>query len=94
MKVVLNRRYGGFGISWQAVQRMAQVYHNACALQREPHQDGYDSYEYDISRDDPDLVRVVEELSVDSFGKHAKLAIVEAEKEYDILDFDGMESFR
>jgi len=48
---------------------------------------------YDIPRDDPDLIRVVEELGEEANGKYAELKIVEIpdDVEWVIQEYDGYE---
>ncbi len=47
----------------------------------------------DMTRDDPDLVAVVEKLGKKSFGVHAELSIVEipSDVEWEIEEYDGNE---
>ena len=82
-KVVINRRYGGFSLSNQAV--------NMYAAAR-----GIDVSEvdkYDIARDDADLVYVVETLGEGAAGRYSQLKIVEipADVEWEIAEYDGNE---
>ena len=55
--------------------------------------DRIDSCQYEISRDDPELVKIVEELGEGSWGSCAELAIVEIpfDVDWEINDYDGME---
>ena len=48
---------------------------------------------FDIPRDDPDLVTIVEELGEESYGMHAKLTVVEIpdDVDWEIDEYDGME---
>jgi hypothetical protein len=63
-KIVINRCYGGFGLSKEAmVEYVARK--------------GTSVSEYDIMRDDSDLVAVVEEFGRAANGPHANLAVVE-----------------
>lgn len=62
-KIVVNRDYGGFGLSKEA-----------CDLLEIPW-DGY-GFASDIKRDDPKLVEAVETLGSKANGAHAKLAVV------------------
>jgi hypothetical protein len=54
---------------------------------------GYFSY-YDLERDDPNLIKVVEKLGGKANGRFAKLNIVEIPDgiDYEITDYDGRES--
>jgi hypothetical protein len=49
---------------------------------------------YDIDRDDPLLVQVIEELGEEANGSHAKLEVIEIPDgvEYTIDEYDGIES--
>ena len=81
MKVVINKSYSGFGLSVQAFERYKVL-------------GGKGIYPYDIGRDDPSLVQVVEELGEQSWGDYAELKVVEIpdDVEWTIEDYDGMES--
>jgi hypothetical protein len=92
MKVVINRCYGGFGLSDQAIMRYAELKGINLVMEETDsditgatfYVDGikddehYFSY-YDLSGDraDPFLVQVVEELGKDANGRCAVLRIVE-----------------
>lgn len=82
-KVVVNKCYGGFGLSDKARSRY-------CELARVP-----EVWDYDVDRFDPYLVQVVEELGDAASGKHAKLKIVEIPDEigdnWHISEYDGIE---
>ena len=79
MKVVINRCYGGFGLSEEAVKYLG----------------GYEwgTYERGYNRDDPDLVRCVEELGTKADGRYAQLKVVEIPDgvAFTVEDYDGME---
>ena len=81
MKIVINRCFGGFGLSEVALNRYKQ-------------ETGKDHvYDWEILRDDPVLVSIVEELTEDSWGAYSELAIVEvpAGVEWEIAEYDGTE---
>jgi hypothetical protein len=81
MKVVLNKCYGGFGLSKEAFEFMGIPW------------DGYGYAEVD--RDDPKLVECVETLgSEKASGNLSNLAVVEIPDgiSWDIDDYDGIES--
>ena len=81
MKIVINRCYGGFGLSEKALVEIASA---KCVNELNAH---------DIPRDDPDLVAVVESLGERSWGEYSKLKVVEVPDgvEWFIHEYDGME---
>ena len=90
MKVVINRCYGGMGISRAAAEHMGIRYDG----------DDYGLKDHmilddNIERHDPRLVKAVEDLGSEAAsGKLAKLAIEELPDDviYEIDNHDGMES--
>jgi len=83
MKVVINKCYGGFGLSDAARKRYANLTGTE-----------YDQYGYnDWFRTDPILIQVIEELGEEANGVCAKLRIVDVpdDAEWEINDYDGME---
>ena len=80
MKVVINKRHGGFSLSKQAYEFLGIE----C--------DGY-GYMYDNDRSNPDLVRCVETLKEDSFGRYAQLGVIEIpdDVKWHIEEYDGLE---
>ena len=94
MQVVINRCYGGFGLSREAID----LY---CALVNiDPgtwnNLWGYykDFQERKLKRDDPVLLVIVEYLGEDADNKFSELKIVELpdDVEWRIHEYDGMES--
>jgi len=81
MKVIINSCYGGYGISETALQR-----YNATTLNPVTH-------EYDISRTDPILIKIIEELGDEANSQYSKLRIVEIpdNTDYTIENYDGLE---
>lgn len=80
-EIVINRCYGGFGLSDEAIILYEQ-------------KTGKTKVAYwMIPRDDKDLVKVVRELGDRANGKHAKLKIVSIPDgvEWDVDDYDGIE---
>lgn len=82
-KIVINRCYGGFGLSepaWNAYVELAGI------------TDRDFSY-YDVDRDDPYLVQIVEEMGEAADGDFAKLMVVEipADVNWEIDEYDGIE---
>ena len=82
MKIVINRCYGGFGLSDKALEL-----YNTLA-------DTNLQYACELERNDPILVHVVETLGAEANGRFAKLHIVEIPDDvnWEISDYDGMES--
>ena len=76
MKVVINRCFGGFGLSQEAMKRLGI------------------EYDWEISRSDSKLIKVVEELGEKANGYCADLKVVEIpdDVEWVIEDYDGIES--
>jgi len=85
-KIVINKCYGGFGLSNEAAARYKD-------LAWIPPEASF-SY-YDIERDDPHLIQTIEELGeASASGPLAELKIVEIpdDVQWEIHDYDGMES--
>lgn len=82
-KIVINRCWGGFGLSDEAMRLYEAAKSSPEKL-----------YNFDIERDDIDLVKIVEELGVKANGFCARLKIVEIPNDinWEIQDYDGMES--
>lgn len=83
-KVVYNQCYGGFGLSNEARERYAEL----------ANIDISKTSLYDISRTDPILIQVIEEIGDKANGEYAKLVIEELESGtvYRITEYDGFES--
>jgi hypothetical protein len=83
IKIVINRCYGGFGLS-----TMAEVAYKERANITDP-----DWSPYQIDRDDPILVHLVEELMDDVDSQYSKLKIVAIpdDVKWEIAEYDGME---
>lgn len=82
MQIVINSCYGGFGLSDKALA----LYNTLANTELE--------YYYDIERNDPILVHVVETLGNEANDRFAKLRIVEIpdDIEWEITEYDGSES--
>lgn len=106
MKVVINSDYGGFGLSTMAMEYIATRkgwdYQVTDSYERwwEPPEDsleydvfGYQIWDVDLPRTDPDLVQCVEELGDRSWGRNAELKVVEVPDEvsWHIAEHDGRE---
>ncbi len=83
-KIVINAQHGGFDLSEEAM-----------ALYKKYNRMDADAqvYEWELYRDDPVLVRVVQELGESANGRFASLKIVEipADVQWDLQEYDGWE---
>ena len=103
MKIVINKSFGGFGLSKKAVEFMAERGNKQAKagleyiIQSEDNSDNYcgysEEFESGYDRTDPDLVLAVEVLKDKANGRFAKLKVVEIPDgiEWEISEFDGME---
>ena len=83
MKVVINSDYGGFGLSVEALALYADKKGKSVD----------DVYEFEMARDDPDLVEIVERLGLKANGNFAQLKIVEIPDgvSWYVSEYDGLE---
>ena len=83
-KIVINKCHGGFGLSDAAMRRYAEIKNI---------EDVNTIHIYDIRRDDPALVQVVEELGEKSSDRCADLRVVEIPEGVSWLigEYDGLE---
>ena len=106
MKIVINKKYGGFGLSEEAVllygdkknlniiakedQKVKTITHYY--LNEVKEENGFG--EWEIERNDPILVEVVEQLGDLADGYYSKLKVVEVPDDikWYIHDYDGIES--
>lgn len=122
-KVVINKCYGGFGLSHEATMRYAEIkgmalypwldditkevygadavigndkilhhYYTSPVIDGEYEESSYFS-DGEIPRDDPVLIRVVEEMGEAANGQFAELKVVEIpdDVEFTIEEYDGIE---
>jgi hypothetical protein len=105
MKIVINADHGGFGLSDAAFERYLKLkgiefarvsgrfesadYYKAGHIDEN---DYYLSY-YDIKRDDPFLIQLVEELGEEANGKYSSLKVIEIPEnvDWEIMEYDGLE---
>jgi len=93
-KIVINRCYGGFGLSGVAQRRYLELEQLPLG-DYDADYDYYDGFKpWDIHRDDYNLVRVVEELGEQSWSYGAELKVVEIPHDvvWYIHDYDGVET--
>ena len=81
--IVINNCYGGFSLSGKA-----ETLYKEMAGITDP-----DWHDREVARDDPYLVKIVQDLKADANGKYAELKIVEvpADVEWEIAEYDGNE---
>ena len=105
MKVVINTCWGGFSLSEAAMKEVAKrkgiVLHEVIEKEsygevshfETPEGEYYSEYALEGSRNDPDLVAVVEEMGQAANGGNSKLNVVEVpdDVKWYIHDYDGME---
>lgn len=83
-RIAINRCYGGFCLSNKA----KDLYKAKSGVDMDN-----EVYDWDIERDDPDLIEVIEELGEEAEGDSTKLKIVEIPDgvKWVIEDYDGIE---
>jgi hypothetical protein len=104
MKIVINRDFGGYGLSDQAVREYGKR-KGLNLVEDGPDDHGFtyfyvneiDENNYfsdrEIERNDPVLVEIVERLGSEANGRYSDLKIVEIpdDVDWDIMEYDGME---
>ena len=101
-RVVINKCFGGFSLSNAAVQRYGELaglnlvsidkgYFNLWYIDSVDDENFFSMY--NIDRDDPILIQVVEELGESSWGGAAELKVIEIPDnvEWEIEEYDGQE---
>ena len=85
-KIVINKCYGGFGLSDEAEKLLFNKARN-------PYGKEFFSIQRHVNRSDPLLVELVEELGSKCWGDFAQLKIVEIPEdvEWEIIEYDGIE---
>ncbi len=89
MRIVINRCFGGFGLSPRATALFRRI------ERVKPDDEATHEYfsAYDIPRDHPTLVRIVEKLGEAAGGDHSELKIVEVPDDVNwyVEEYDGLE---
>ena len=135
-KIVINKCYGGFGLSDEAIVRYHEIkgvpmwveydkkyssmgiapywlvpeservadqtddfYRKMSLEERQAYNQKWSEQTfsiYDLKRDDPVLVQVVEEMGQDASGRFAELKVVDIpdDVQWEINEYDGMEMVR
>lgn len=101
MKVVLNKKHGGFGISKECAERMAELgcQHAAAELKQWDKWSGggyVEGFDFGYNRENPYLAQAVEELGDKANSRFSKLVVVDIPDgiEYEIDEYDGYETAR
>lgn len=103
VKIVLNRCYGGFSLSWKAYEYLnkkkgyTETKTNTASFYPDNDFFGIVDENFDAFRTHPDLIEVVKKLGKASYGEYSSLEIVTipddvVENGYYIEDYDGVES--
>lgn len=100
-KIVINEDFGGFGLSKKAMERLIELGNKEVkAYMKEVSKDNkpslsttFDAFYPDIERDNPDLIKVVEELGDEANSSFASLKVVEIpdDVDWEIQEYDGRE---
>jgi hypothetical protein len=82
-KIVINDKHGGFSLSEEA----RDLYKERAGINNN------DWYYWDLDRDDPILIQIVEEMGDAANGNFAKLKVVTIpdDVEWQIGEYDGLE---
>lgn len=93
-KIVINRCFGGFGLSGVAQKRYFELEHKPAGEYDAQYDHWSEWRSWEVPRDDYNLVRVVEELGEASWGFASELKVVEvpAGVNWYVHDYDGMET--
>jgi hypothetical protein len=103
MKVVINRCYGGFSLSGEAIELYLKKKDLKFTKEKGEYFSliGYDYhvegdelwYDHTLARHDPILVQVVEELGDKANGRCAELDVIEIpdDVDYEVEEYDGKE---
>lgn len=77
MEIVINKCYGGFGLSQKALDMLGMK----------------NFYEKDVLRTDPKLIKVVRALGEEANDRFSKLEIIEVpdDVQWQIEEYDGIE---
>jgi len=95
-KIVLNKDFGGFGLSRAAWDLLLKLGYKPSEAEKElaeyAKNGTLETYGYDIPRDEPLLIEVVERLGDKASCTLSKLKVATITIEININDYDGKES--
>lgn len=104
--IVINSCFGGFGLSHEAIMKYSHLAKlNLLAVKKDSSIIPYDYYldgieedefywsEYNVKRDDPDLVKVVKQLgdAANGFASNLKVVSIPDDVKWHIAEYDGYE---
>ena len=102
MKIVINKSFGGFGLSKKAVEYMANLGSSQAIAELESMEDnsndiylGYsEKFDHEYNRTDPILVEAVEVLKEEANTVYSNLKVIEIPEgiEWELSDHDGLET--
>jgi hypothetical protein len=105
VKIVINKCFGGFGLSKKAVEYMAEKGSEQARVELEyiiPSEDnsndiylGYsEKFDHEYDRTDPILVEAVEVLKEEANTAYSNLKVIEIPEgvEWELSDHDGLET--
>lgn len=86
MKIVINRCFGGFGLSQEGLERYKELSGVTDVT--------INSVYMDIRRDDKFLVKTIEDLGVKASGRYSVLEVIEIpdDVKWEIREYDGAET--
>jgi hypothetical protein len=97
MKIVINNRYGGFGLSQTAVEKLAELGNEKAIETMNLYKLGKISQEEicyrlnSIKRHDKNLIKVIKDLGEKANGYCSNLEIVDINVGYNISEYGGKE---
>ncbi|MDH3376443.1 MAG: hypothetical protein OEQ39_05680 [Gammaproteobacteria bacterium] len=92
MKLVINRCFGGFGLSAKALECLVEKKSETVSFIKNYGWIYEDEFKY---RSHPDLINIVKNMGAEANGAHAELEIIEVPDDVECIelhDYDGMES--
>jgi len=104
MQVLINKCYGGFGLSDDAIRRLFELKGWKCIEEKrddtntffykDVKSDESFFWETNLERNDPEMVQVVKEMGDKANGRFAELKIVDIPDDvrWYVEEYDGMES--
>lgn len=90
MKIVINRCFGGFGVSKAFIEKWNALYPDAADTK------GYGfMFDTPTFRTSPAVIELIEQMGEDAYGDYAELRVVELPDnmtDYRLMEYDGAET--